>query len=168
MGLFKLYSKEKANFFGLIKLLFIKFRCLINANVILKLIFKDKCGKQHCLPFIGSNMGIEIFLKKRENQKRMHWNRWLRHLCILCIGISRKLYAKACLLFNCFLVIKGILKALFSFIHWLLNFSDLHNYGSNSRKRYTLRLLSKCLVRSTLLPIGDKVPPTLRYPLGFL
>ena len=72
MGLFKLYSKEKANFFGLIKLLFIKFRCLINANVILKLILKDKCGKQHCLPFIGSNMGIEIFLKKRENQKRMH------------------------------------------------------------------------------------------------
>ena len=56
------------------------------------------------------------------------------------------------------MVIKGILKALFSFIPWLLNFSDLPNYGSNSRKRYTLRLLSKCLVRSTLLPIGGKVP----------
>ena len=56
------------------------------------------------------------------------------------------------------LVMKGILKALFSFIPWLLNFSDLPNYGSNSRKRYTLRLLSKCLVRSTLLPIGGKVP----------
>ena len=40
--------------------------------LILKLILKDKCGKQHCLPIIGSNMGIEIFLKKRENQKRMH------------------------------------------------------------------------------------------------
>ena len=31
-------------------------------------------------------------------------------------------------------------------------------YGSNSRKRYTLRLFSKCLVRSTLLSIGVKSP----------
>ena len=44
-----------------------------------------------------------------------------------------------------------------------MNFSDLPNYGSNSRKRYTLRLLSKCLVKSSLLLIGGKVPPTLRY-----
>ena len=132
----------------------------------LRLIVKDKGSKQHCLiPFFGSNLGVEIFLKKREHQKRMRWNRGLRHLCILCIEVSRKFYA--CLPFNCFLVIKGILKALFSFIPSLLNFSDLPNYGSNSRKRYTLRLLSKCLVRSTLLPIGGKVPPTLRYPLWF-
>ena len=118
----------------------------------LRLFLKDKGGKQHCLiPFVGSNLGVEIFLKKREHQKRMRWNRGLRHLCILCIGVSRKFYiCKACLPFNCFLVIKGILKALFSFIPWLLNFSDLPNYGSNSRKRYTLRLLSKCLGRSTL------------------
>ena len=53
---------------------------------------------------------------------------------------------------------KGILKALFSFIPWLLNFSDLPNYGSKSRKRYTLRLLSKCAGRSNPLPIRDKVP----------
>ena len=46
-------------------------------------------------------------------------------------------------------MIKGILKVLFSFIPWLFNFSDLPNYGSNSREKYTLRLLSKCLVRST-------------------
>ena len=54
------------------------------------------------------------------------------------------------------MVIKGILKALFPFLcfPWLLNFSDLPNFGSNSRKRYTLRLLSKCLVRSTFLSIG--------------
>ena len=32
---------------------------------------KDKGGKQHCLPFVGSNLGVEIFLKKREHQKRM-------------------------------------------------------------------------------------------------
>ena len=31
-------------------------------------------------------------------------------------------------------------------------------YGSNSRKRYTLRLFSKCLVRSTLFSIGVKSP----------
>ena len=33
MELFKLYSKEKAISFCLIKLLFIKIRCLINVNV---------------------------------------------------------------------------------------------------------------------------------------
>ena len=105
----------------------------------LMLILKDKGGKQHCLPFIGSNLGVAIFLKKREHQKRMCLNRRLRHLC------------KAYLLFNCFLVIKRILKALFSFIPWLLSFSDLPSYSSNSRKIYTLRLLSKCLGRSTPL-----------------
>ena len=34
--LFKLYSHEKTNFFCLIKLLFIKVRCLINVNVSLE------------------------------------------------------------------------------------------------------------------------------------
>ena len=130
-----------------------------------RLILKGKGGKQHWLRFVGSNVGIEIFMKKREHQKRVHWNRGLRHLCILCIGASRKFFAKPVCFLIVFLVIKGILKALFSFIPWLLNFSDLPNYGSNSRKRYTLRLLSKCLVRSTLLPIRGKVPLTLWYPL---
>ena len=68
----------------------------------LRLILKGKGGKQHCLPYVGSNLGVDIFLKKREHQKRMHWNRGLRHLCILCIGVSRKFDAKAYLLFNCF------------------------------------------------------------------
>ena len=75
MELFKLYSKEKANFFCLIKLLFIKVRCLINVNVSLEANLeglKDEGGMQHCLPFVGSNLGVEIFLKKREHQKRMH------------------------------------------------------------------------------------------------
>ena len=131
----------------------------------LRLILKDKSGKQHCLiPFDGFNLGVEIFLKKREHQKRMRWNRGLRHH--LYWGF-KKILCKACLLFNCFLVIKGILKALFYFIPWLLNFSDLPNYGSNSRKIYTLRLLSKCLVRSTLLTIGGKVLSALRYPFWF-
>ena len=56
------------------------------------------------------------------------------------------------------MVIKGILIVLFFFIPWLLNFSDLPNYGLNSSKRYTLRLLPKCLVRSTLLPIEVNLP----------
>ena len=100
----------------------------------LRLILKGKGGKQHSLPFIGCNLGVEIFLKKREHQNRMRWNRGL----------------------------KGILKALFSCIPWLLNFSDLPNYGSKLRKIYTLRLLSKCLGKSTppppLAPIRGKVP----------
>ena len=85
----------------------------------LRLFLKDKGGgKQHCLIlFVGSDLGVEKFLKKMEHQKSMLYSRGLRHLCILCIGVSRKFYiCKACLPFIGFLVIKGILKALFSFI----------------------------------------------------
>ena len=35
-----------------------------------RLILKDNGGKQHCLSFVGSNLGVEIFLKKREHQKK--------------------------------------------------------------------------------------------------
>ena len=74
-------------------------------------------GKHHCLiPFVGSNFGVETFLKKMEHQKRMHYNRGLRHLCIPCIEVSRKFYVKLVCFVIVFLVIKGILKALFSFI----------------------------------------------------
>ena len=121
----------------------------------LMLILKVKGGKQHCLPFVGSNLGVEIFLKKREYQKRMGWNR--APLYTFYWGF-KKILCKACLLFNCFLVIKRILKALFSFIPWLLNFSDLPSYGSYLRKRYTLRLLSKCLGRSITPIVPIKHP----------
>ena len=90
----------------------------------LRLILKDKGGKQHCLPFVDSNLGIEMFLKKRYHQKRMHWD-------------FKKILCKACLLFNCFLGIKGILKALFSFIPSLLNFSNLPNWLKFEEKIYT-------------------------------
>ena len=30
---------------------------------------KDKGGKQHCLPFVGSNRGVERFLKKGNIRK---------------------------------------------------------------------------------------------------
>ena len=101
MELLKLYSKEKTNFFCRIKLLYIKVRCLISVNVRLEAVFlKDKGGKQHCLiPFVGSNLGVETFLKKMEHQKRMSYNTGLRPLCILCIEVSRRLYVKTvCLL----------------------------------------------------------------------
>ena len=127
----------------------------------LRIILKDKGGKQHCLPFVVSDLGVEIFSKKREHQKRMRWNRGLRDapLYTLYSGF-KKILCKACLLFNCFLVIKRILKALFSFIPWLLNFSDLPSYGSNLRKRYALRLLPMCLGR-TPPRIGDEAPPSI-------
>ena len=101
----------------------------------LRLFLKDEGGgKQHCLiPFAGSNLKVETFLKRMEHQKRMRYNRGLRLLCILCIEVS--IPCKACLPFNCLLVIKGILKALFSFILCLLNFSDLPNYGVHIRRK---------------------------------
>ena len=73
----------------------------------------------------------------------------------------------------CFLIvfIKGILKAFFSLISRLLNLFDLPNYGSKSRKRYSLRLLSECLGRSTLSlsEVKSPHPPSLtfRFPLRF-
>ena len=101
MELFKLYSKEKAIFFCLIKLLFIKSDVWEVLMLAWRLVLKGNGGKQHSLPFVGSKLGIEIFLKKREHQKRMRWNRGLRHLCILCIEVSRKFYAKPV----CFLIV---------------------------------------------------------------
>ena len=43
----------------------------------LRLFLRDKDGgKQHCLiPFVGSNLGVETFLKKMEHQKEMRYNR---------------------------------------------------------------------------------------------
>ena len=94
----------------------------------------------------------------------MHWNRGSRHLYTLYWHFM-KIICKAYLLFYSFLVIKGILQVLFSFIPWSLNFSHLPNCGSNSKKRYTLRLLSTCLGRSTPSLLGIKYPPTLWYSL---
>ena len=44
MELFKLYSKEKTKYFCLIKLLFIKARCLINNNISLEAILEEGQG----------------------------------------------------------------------------------------------------------------------------
>ena len=45
---------------------------ITHCNVNVRLILKNKGGKQHSLSFVGSNLGVEIFLKKRQLQKRMH------------------------------------------------------------------------------------------------
>ena len=36
----------------------------------LRLILKEKGCKQHCLPFVGSNLGVEIFLKKERTSEK--------------------------------------------------------------------------------------------------
>ena len=50
----------------------------------LRLFLKDEGGgKQHCLiPFAGSNLKVETFLKKMEHQKRMRYNRGFRHFIL--------------------------------------------------------------------------------------
>ena len=39
-------------------------------DAFLRLILKDKIGKQHCLSFVGFNLGVDVFSKKSENQKK--------------------------------------------------------------------------------------------------
>ena len=69
----------------------------------LRLFLKDNGGgKQHCLiSFVGSNLEVETSLKKMEHQKRMRYNRGLRHLSILCIEVSRNFYVRPA----CFLIV---------------------------------------------------------------
>ena len=98
--------------------------------------------------------GLRYFWKIGNTRKRVCWNRGRKHLYTFCIGVSRKFHAKPV----CFFVIKRIPKALFFFSPWLLNSSDLPSYGSNSRKRGTLKLLAMCLRRS-IPRIGGKSPP---------
>ena len=59
----------------------------------------------------------------------------------------KKVLCKACLPCNCFLVIKGILKALFSFISWLLNFSDLPNYGIKIEEKICTKATVKLVLK---------------------
>ena len=35
----------------------------------LMLILKSKCGKQHCLPFVGFNLWVDIFEKEETSEK---------------------------------------------------------------------------------------------------
>ena len=103
---------------------------------------------------------MRYFSKRGNIRKSVRWKRGMSHLCTLCNRVSRKFHAKPICFFICFLLIKKILKTLFSFIPWLLNSPDLPSYGSNSRERHTLSLLSMCLRRSTT-SFGSKAPPPL-------
>ena len=113
----------------------------------LRLILKNNGGKQHSLPFVGSNLGVEIFLRWTIKKGCVEIEYW--GMPVYFVLRFQQNYMQSLSAFE------GILKALFFFIPWLLNFSDLHYYGSKSwfsydlksRKRYTLRLLSKCLRR---------------------
>ena len=106
--------------------------------------------------FVGPDLEVQIFLKKREHHKKgLLKQRTEAPLHTLYWGF-KKTPSKACLLF-CFLLIRRILKALFSFILWLLNSSDLRSYDSNSRKRHTLRSLRMCIGKS-IPRIGGKAP----------
>ena len=72
----------------------------------------DNCGKQHCLLFVSSNLGIEILFKKRGHQKKCAWKQKIEApLFTLCYGVSRKFYVNSVSFFN--------LKALF-FFHSLI------------------------------------------------
>ena len=50
--------------------------------------------------FVGSNLRVEIFWKGGNIKKRVQWNRRLRLLCTLCIGIWRKFHLHFTLMFQ--------------------------------------------------------------------
>ena len=71
-----------------------------------------------------------------------HWDTFVH----LHSGL-KKISCRGCLLFYCFFCDKKekLLKGLFYFIPWLFNSFDFSSYGSESRKRCTLRLFrSNC------------------------
>ena len=119
---------------------------------------KEKGGKHTFYHFVRSCLQFEIFLNKRENQKKGALKYRIETLTSLhsMLRFQKKSLQSLSALLGIFAK-KRILKSLFSFIPWLLNSSDLPSSGSNSTKRYTSRLLSICLGRSTPY-IGVKVP----------
>ena len=129
--LVKLYSKEKADFFCLIKLLFIKVRCLRN---------------------VGCNLGLRYFWRRGNIRKgfieREDWGTSV-YFVLEFQGNSMQ-----SLSVFCFLVVKVILKALFSFIPWLLNFSDLP---------FEEKVYTKAIIK---VPIEEH-PPSYWFPLRF-
>ena len=74
--------------------------------------------------FLVLTWGLRYFWKRGNTRKECVEIEDWGTSAYLCWDF-KKVLCKACLRFNCFLVIKGILKALFSFISWLLNLSYL-------------------------------------------
>ena len=55
----------------------------------LRLILKDEGGKQHCLiPFVGSSLGVDMFLKKREPKSRNS----MGYICLKTTSLQLKYY----------------------------------------------------------------------------
>ena len=113
--------------------------------------------------------GLRYFWKRKNIKKWVCSNRGLRHLCTLCIEASKKFHAEPVCFFIVFWYLR-FLKALFYFIAWLLNSSNLHSYGSSLRKTYTWRLLLPMhLGRSTPSILGLTLPfPLSSPPMIFL
>ena len=137
----------------------------------LRLILKDKGGKQHCLSFVGSNLRIEIFLKKKEHQEKRSveiegWGTSVHFVLGFQENSMESLSA-----FLMFFANKKNSKNSIYFTPWFtefLSFIEYHSfpiYKSNSRKRYALKLLPMCLGRSTLsvplLGVKSTPPPSI-------
>ena len=123
-------------------------------DVSLRLILKDKDGKKHCLPFVGSNLGVEIFFEKegtseKECVKIEDWGTSVLFALWFQENSMQSLSA-----FLLFFTNKKNSESSVYFHSLIIEFLWLSNYGSNSGKRYTLRLLSMCLGRSTFLYSG--------------
>ena len=106
----------------------------------LRLFLKDKGGKQHCLiPFVGSNMGVET--RKRGDIRKgcFKIEDWVTSVYFaLCFQENSMQSLSA---FKLFFGYKRNSKS-FIFFHSLIIEFLWFAYGSNSRKRYTLRLKS--------------------------
>ena len=124
MELFKLYLKEEFFFFCFIKLLLRSdsWELLI---LVLTLILKNKGGKQHCLPFVGSNLGLRYFWKRGNIRKGcLEIKDWSTSTYFL-LGFQEN-YIQSLSAFSLFFGYKReIRKDLFSFIPQISNLSDL-------------------------------------------
>ena len=113
-----------------------EFKEIIWKDVSLSLIVKYKGGKQHCLPTFCFYPGgwdiFEIFLNIIE---RVHWNRKLRLLCTLCIGVSRKFHLHFTLMFllRCHKMVKSLYKS------WLMVSKITWGIQTSSRKSKKLK-----------------------------
>ena len=139
------------------KLLFIKVRCLINVKVSLEANLDGQGWLATLYHLLALTWGWRYFWKRGNIRKGYVDIEDLGTSVYFVFGFQEN-SIQSLFDFQLFFVVKRILKALFSFISWLLNFSDLPSYGPNLRKRYTLRLLSKCLDWSTPY-FPYKVPP---------
>ena len=123
-------------------------------EVSLRKILKNKGGKQHCLVL---TLGLRYLWKRGNIRKWLYWNRGLRHLCMLCIEVSRKLPAKPLCFFTVFSSKKSSKSSIFfhSLINEFLWFAEL---WLKLEEKVPIRTIVNvlCLGRSTLSQNGAK------------